>query len=335
MTQSLPFPLITIDDHDVIRQAMLDLELWDADEKIVNVERAGEGNMNSVVRVATDRRSLILKQSRPWVEKYPQIAAPVDRIFAEIDFYTRVSDKPSVSDSMPRMLGWSAELYLMAMEDLGRASDYSDLYQSRQTEALPLDAALAWLAELHAIPVEAGQRELVGNRALRSLNHAHIFEIPLQSPSAIELDAICEGLEQLADEIRADQQIARVASDLGQRYLGTGDHLLHGDFYPGSWLRADGEFRVIDPEFCFSGPIEFDLGVLAAHLVLIGGDGEATVKVGGLYQQLGGTQPDSELLRGFAALEIIRRLIGVAQLPLDASLDQRAEMIGIARAWIG
>ena len=45
----------------------------------VIAELAGEGNMNCVIRVRLPDRSLILKQARPWVEKYPSIAAPVER----------------------------------------------------------------------------------------------------------------------------------------------------------------------------------------------------------------------------------------------------------------
>jgi 5-methylthioribose kinase len=334
MTQSLPFPLVTVDDHDVIRRAMEELELWESGETIEDVQRAGEGNMNSVVRVTSDRRRIILKQSRPWVEKYPQIAAPVERIFAEIDFYSRVAGNRVVSDSMPTMLGSSEELYLMAMEDLGSAGDYSDLYSSRLVDAIPLEQSLTWLAELHSIPVDPVQREGVGNRALRELNHAHIYTIPLQTPAAIDLDSICDGLERLAAETRDDPTIRLKSSELGEVYLGTGEYLLHGDFYPGSWLCADGEFRVIDPEFCFAGPVEFDLGVLAAHRVLIGGDEASIAVVGDTYKRLGGANFELGLLRGFAALEIIRRLIGVAQLPLRASLKERAEMIRIARAWL-
>ena len=47
------------------------------DEVVLEVGRAGDGNMNLTLRVRTGQRSLILKQARPWVEKYPHIAAPV------------------------------------------------------------------------------------------------------------------------------------------------------------------------------------------------------------------------------------------------------------------
>ena len=54
-----------------------------ANESIQEVTRAGDGNMNCAVRVTTTATSFILKQSRPWVEKYPEIAAPVERALRE------------------------------------------------------------------------------------------------------------------------------------------------------------------------------------------------------------------------------------------------------------
>jgi hypothetical protein len=48
------------------------------------------------------------------------------------------------------------------------------------------------------------------------------------------------------------------------------------------------------------------------------------------YQRARGDTLDQSLLSGFFAMEIIRRLIGVAQLSLAADLRQRAKMIEIA-----
>ncbi len=222
----------------------------------------------------------------------------------------------------------------MVLEDLGEASDYSDLYSLRDPQALPLEEAIAWLANLHAIKIQPAERARIGSRLLRELNHEHIFVIPLQTPSAISLDSICQGLEDLAEIVRGDANVLAAAKHLGERYLGSGEQLLHGDFYPGSWLRTIDGLRVIDPEFSFAGPAEFDLGVLAAHRVFVGGGGDSASLISDVYQAAGGKPIDGQLLRGFAAMEIIRRLIGVAQLPLLADQQQRCEMIRIAQRWL-
>ncbi|MFM1879423.1 MAG: hypothetical protein RLZZ241_2289, partial [Bacteroidota bacterium] len=70
------------------------------DERILTVRKAGEGNMNVVLRLTTNSRSLILKQSRPFVQKYPQIPAPVNRIHTEALFYQTV-DAAEIRDYLP------------------------------------------------------------------------------------------------------------------------------------------------------------------------------------------------------------------------------------------
>lgn len=332
--ETAPYDLITVDDSAAVARSLDRLGILDAGERVDALARAGEGNMNLVIRVRTDRRSLILKQSRPWVEKYPHIAAPADRILSEIEFYRLISVHESIRSCMPRMLGADERCRILVLEDLGQASDFSDLYQSQSVESLPLREAIDWLVQLHGVAMDSGCSADLGNRLLLELNHAHIFVIPLENPSAIPLDQVCPGLENLAVRVRGDSTVKAAARRLGSVYLDGGDHLLHGDFYPGSWLRTTERLRIIDPEFTFAGPVEFDLGVLAAHRLLVGGTEDSTDVVASYYAASGGRQIDRSLLNGFAALEIIRRLIGVAQLPLSVDLQRRTDMIEVAGRWL-
>ncbi|MEO1526113.1 MAG: phosphotransferase [Planctomycetota bacterium] len=334
MTQTAPFTLIGTDEPATIESAARKLGLLDSGEQVLGVERAGEGNMNLVLRIETDRRRFILKQSRPWVEKYPQIAAPADRLLAEVDFYERVEPYDELAASMPKLLRSEGSQRLMALEDLGEASDYADLYETRDLDAFPLQEATAWLAKLHAVVLEPPTDE-IGNYELRKLNHAHIFEIPFQTPSAIPLDSVCEGLESVAAEFRQHPLLQTDAEALGKKYLGRGPTLLHGDFYPGSWLRTEAGLRIIDPEFCFAGPREFDLGVLAAHRILVGGNEDSLELVRRTYETSGGTTVEMDLLKQFAGIELIRRLIGVAQLPLNAPLNERTRMLEMGGTLLG
>ena len=332
--QTADFPLISRDEKESVRDAIQLLGLWEFGEVVMKTEIAGEGNMNMVVRVVTTRRHIILKQSRPWVEKYPEIAAPVDRSDAEANFYRLINGHAEVAAQMPRLWAADAGRHLLALEDLGSVSDYSALYATSEVSAMPIREATAWLAKLHAISLPESEREQIGSLELRKLNHQHIFEIPLQQPSVVDLNEVCEGLESLALEIRGWPNLADTCARLGGRYLETGEHLLHGDFYPGSWLRADVGFRVIDPEFTFAGPAEFDLAILAAHCVLCGGGEESLDTVMTEYRAGGGAAVDRDLIASFAAIEIVRRLIGVAQLPLATGIEPRRQMAAIAKTWL-
>ena len=70
--------------------------------------------------------------------------------------------------------------------------------------------------------------------------------------------------------LQGDAAYCKALQSLGALYLENGPCLLHGDFYPGSWVRAGGGVWIIDPEFCFFGPPEFDVGILVGHLLLAG-----------------------------------------------------------------
>ena len=93
-----------------------------ASENIMLVETPGEGNMNVVLRIKTDQRSFIVKQSRPFVQKYKNIAAPVNRIVVEKNFYQAVRDN-AVNAHIPTILGFDAEENLLLLEDLGHCED--------------------------------------------------------------------------------------------------------------------------------------------------------------------------------------------------------------------
>jgi 5-methylthioribose kinase len=95
----------------------------------MTAERAGEGNMNCVVRVRFSNRSLILKQARPWVEKYPSIAAPVERAASEARFYHFAAKSSSVAAMMPRLLDFDECSALLIMEDISPADTLLDCYQ--------------------------------------------------------------------------------------------------------------------------------------------------------------------------------------------------------------
>jgi len=124
---------------------------------------------------------------------------------------------------------------------------------------------------------------------------------------------------------------ARVA-DLGDRYLLDGPCLVHGDFFPGSWLEVDDDIKVIDPEFCYYGDAEFDLGVCLAHLRMANqGFDYAKILLAAYTGRNMEPQFNMELATRYAAVEIMRRILGVAQLPIPETQGFRARLLTSAR----
>jgi len=293
----------------------------------MSLGRAGEGNMNCTVRVTTTARSVIVKQSRPWVEKYPQFAAPGDRVCREAEFYRRVEARPAVAGLMPRVLGFDAEGRVLVLEDLGTASDYTGVYRDGGFSVSEVGLLAAYLRALHEPLEEAGG---LSNREMRELNHAHIFVIPLDRGSGVPLDQVTPGLSQVAAVLQGDRGYCREVERLGREvYLGDGPALVHGDFFPGSLLRTPAGPRVIDPEFGYLGRPEYDAGVFLGHLWLSGHEVPALRAWHGAFTGTRGFE--AALMLQLAGVEIMRRLIGYAQLPLVYGLDRKRELLELSR----
>lgn len=296
------------------------------DESLRFVSKAGEGNMNLTLRLATDRRSFVLKQARPWVEKYPQIPAPDSRALVETAFYEAASTRPTLHEAMPKLLASDPDARVIVLEDLGEAGDFTSLYSGERLSAPDLDALVSYLMALHEPWDELP--DIFVNREMRALNHEHIFRLPLELDNGIDLEAFTPGLQAVSEPLKSDSTYVERVTELGELYLSDGETLVHGDYFPGSWLRIADGVRIIDPEFCFIGPPAFDVGVMLGHLYLADQPEELIERVLSSY---GAEASTTALSRQFAGVEIMRRLIGVAQLPLGYGIAKKRELLELSQ----
>lgn len=296
------------------------------DERVMQVESPGAGNMNVVLRVVTNKRSFILKQSRPFVRKYPDIKAPLERIHVEYRFYRSVKD-PLAQPHFPKIYAYDPSHYLMQMEDLSGCRDMTYWYSEKTIEEDALKKLVDILSVIHG---QDTPREFPVNRTLRELNHQHIFVLPFLEDNGFALDDVQRGLNELSLPYKKDKAIKKVVHEIGAKYLGGGTVLLHGDYYPGSWMSKKNKVYVIDPEFSFVGFPEFDLGVMSAHAIMATADKKYLKAILKEYQ---GTA-DESLVSQVAGIEIMRRLIGLAQLPLERTLEEKEYLLKTARKMV-
>ncbi len=324
--------LFLLDASDIpsLEHFLRSLKVLTASETVHAIARAGEGNMNCTLRVTTNLRTFIVKQSRPWVEKYPQFAAPWDRALREREFYEMVATVPDLAGALPRLLVCEREARLLVFEDLGMGGDYSGTYRGELFQTGEIDALAKFLSRLHGMFEQVEDRPSLPNREMRTLNHAHIFEIPLNPVNGLDLDRLQPGLQRAAEGLKEDTDFCSEVRRLGcEVYLADGPCLLHGDFFPGSFVRTLSGPRVIDPEFCFFGRPEWDAGVFQAHLWLGGQSAALREKFLQAYRSPVGF--DTALMMQLAGVEIMRRLIGYAQLPLSSSLAERKSLLDLSR----
>ena len=296
------------------------------EERLVGAEPAGPAAMNCTLRVRTNARSFILKQSRPWIEKKPEIAAPAERVLVEGHFYTLVLPQQRISGRMPQLLGLYPTSLMMMLEDLMPATDMTNVYSGMGLADSEARHLLDYLSALHSSFRTLDYKSAFENRRMRELNHYQVFELPIVD-NDLRLNQVTPGLSAEAAALKGETDYVAQVRRLGEIYLANGQALLHGDFFPGSWMRAEGGVRVIDPEFCFFGPPEFDVGTMAAHLVF-----SKHPQLGHALKSYAADQDfDWQLASHFAATEIMRRLIGGSQLPYKASLVQKKRHLNLSR----
>ena len=300
-------------------------------ERLLACGKAGEGNMNLVLRLRTDQRTMILKQARPWVEKYAHIEAPWDRSLFEQRFYERVASLPEVAAAMPRLMATDADARVIVMEDLGEAGDFTDLYSGARIKEEEIRALAQYLRVLHEGTRSKPDPELA-NRKMRALNYEHQFVVPLETDSLVDLEIHELWLKEEAGQLRDDGAFCAAVQIAGERYLKEGPCLVHGDYFPGSWLRTDSGPKVIDPEFCFYGDAEYDVGVCLAHLRMSEQDFDfakafLAAYVGSVHE----SRLDMDWVARYAAVEVMRRIIGVAQLPIPPTEGLRARLLKHSR----
>ena len=263
---------------------------------------------------------MILKQSKPYVRKYPHIPAPINRIGFEKAYYSSIETNQVLKSFSPKVLDYLPQSHLLILEDIGLGSDFSFLYSGKNTLYPETVFGLAeYLNALHGLQME----NFPDNSAMKILNHEHIFNFPFEVENGFDLNSIQPGLQEISLIYKRDLELKKALKKLGARYLTNGNTLLQGDFYPGSWLKVESGLKIIDPEFGFLGDKEFDLGVLFAHFDL-GQQSESMKKKFLIEYQ----HPySSALLDQYQGVEILRRLLGIAQLPVALTLDQKKYLL--------
>ena len=332
LSDALPDAFFLSADQPKALQAWMQERGWLTPEQTIDgLEKAGDGNMNCVLRLhLADSGRRIIKQARPWVEKFPDIDAPAERADTEALYYRKTAASPAIAACSPAVLGFDADSHILLLEDLGDGADLSGLYAGEQTLDTATWHALAdYLSALHRTFTRDRCDFLIENKAMRALNGEHIFHFPFRADSGFDPDTVTPGLGALARQCREDPALMAEIGALAERYASNGPTLLHGDFFPGSFLHSTAGVRVIDPEVCVCGDAEFDVGVLLAHLHLAQQPAAVTEGLLARYKAPAGFSMTR--CRQYAGVEVLRRLLGLAQLPLQMDLPSKRTLVERAR----
>lgn len=288
----------------------------------VRVEKCrGEGNINWVRRavVSDGDGSLVVKQARPALEKFPQYEASTDRIVHEARYY-EVVDPFDRDGICPRVLFFDADQRVLGLEDLGDPEPLHEALARGADVGDAVRALAAFLGRVHAGTRDPGLAARFENDEMRRLHGEHIFDLPYR-PNDFPLPP---EVRDRAREIWRDRDLVEVIDAAYERYLRPEGALVHGDVQAGNVLLLPDGPKLLDAEICHVGDPAFDVGILLAHLRLgavargeAGGSNDEEAAAWSVYAEAHGEEgllAFADAAR-YAGIELLRRSIGAARAP--------------------
>lgn len=260
-------------DNETLKDALKQEtnQFSDADWKLVEI---GDGNINRVFRAtAPDGRTCVIKRAQRSANISSSICLNIDR--GELEYAYLQEIARLMPDRVPAVYGYSKKDRAILMQDTAPAYAVlqKEIVQGKQPAFLANQladyVAVAGCAfsdfSLPSVRKKALQKRFV-NPKLCELTETLVFTEPYHPCENNRVSD--ESRDFVAREIYEDPAVSLAAAKLKYRFMNCPQSLIHGDLHFGSVFLGVRDILVFDPEFCFFGPIGYDLGNLLAHFAL-------------------------------------------------------------------
>ncbi len=244
------------------------------DPKQLTVTEVSDGNLNQVF-ICTDRegKSLCIKQSLPYLRVAGK-SWPLKPERAEAEARSFAVGAELSPDSTPGYLGFDAENFVLAMQDLSEWTVWrtalmnGEIHGGAEVDCGRHTARLAVGTSLFGIDPEVLKEQHAAsmNGELCRITEDLVFTEPFM---VHERNKFHDGVAAAVHDIRVNAELLAEVSMLKFDFMTRAEALIHGDLHTGSVMvrhdegsDASGHAKVFDGEFCFYGPVGFDLGAL-------------------------------------------------------------------------
>jgi len=307
----------------------------------IRVEKCGgEGNINWVRRaVGSDGgRSLVVKQARPALERFPEYRVSTERIVFEHRYYETVA--PFDRDGLcPRVLFFDPDERVLGLEDLGDPESLEAALARGADAEAAVRALAGFLGCVHAGTRDPGLAARFANDEMRRLHGDHIFHLPYRPNDFPLPGAVAERARALWE----DRGLVATIDAAYERYLRPEGALVHADVQAGNVLLPPAGPKLLDAEICHVGDPAFDVGILLAHLWLGGltsGRPDAAARqvelAWSVYAEAHGKDglPAFADAARYAGIELLRRSLGAARAPAVQEEAPALAAIEAGLAWV-
>jgi 5-methylthioribose kinase len=249
-------------------------DLLGGDPHSWNVQEVGDGNLNLIFIVKSQKAGVVVKQALPYVrlvgESWP---LPLSR--SHYEHMALTEQAKHAPKLVPKVYHYDRTLAMIVMEYLSahiimrkglvRGIEYP-LFASHIAEFMAQTlfntSALATTAAEHKRRIWS----FADNSELCKITEDLVFTDPYRVAKLNRWTA--PFLDEIAAQFRRDEPLKAAVQRRKLQFMTSAEALIHGDLHTGSIMVTPLDTRVIDPEFAFVGPMGFDVGAVIGNLLI-------------------------------------------------------------------
>jgi len=259
-----------IDNNIKIRNLLL---LENESINKLEVKEIGDGNLNFVYIIKTDKKSIILKQAVPYLRCVGE-DFPLSRIRMTFEIEALKIQKDICPTFVPDIYYSSHEMSIVVMQNLNSHKILRSEMINRVKFPHLSEHISTFLADtlfftsdfyLDSTAKKENVKKFI-NIELCNITENFIFTHPHEDNETNEYNPQLDML--YVKEFRENTKVKLAILEMKYKFMTNAQALLHGDLHSGSIMLNKEETYVIDPEFAFYGPIGFDVGIYLANLIM-------------------------------------------------------------------
>ena len=260
-------------EADVIEYVKAKYPDFFAPEAVLTVKEIGDGNLNYVFRVIEEAtgKSIIVKQAGVSLRISAEMKVSTDRNRIESEIL-QIQDKYAPG-LVPKIYGYDTVMCACAMEDL---SDHALMrYALMRHETFPRFAEdiSTYMVNTLLKTTDVAMEHKEKKAMVKSFINPELCEITedlvLTEPYN-DCNHRNNVFPPIADfvkkELYEDEALKLAVAKIKFEFMNNAQALIHGDLHTGSIFINDVSTKVFDPEFCFYGPMGYDIGNVIGNL---------------------------------------------------------------------
>lgn len=235
-----------------------------------SLEEDGDGFINFVLRVSDGNKKLIVKQARS-TSRRGNFSVSIDRAYYE--YQSMEIRKSIVPEYIPDLYFMDNENHVFVTEDVSHLKIIR--FQLNKGIMFPNFAkqAAEYLAKTHFYTSEYYlDTKSFRDLTIHFMNHKmrDIFDTNAFITKDENHDfgrQMAAKYEPFIKKLLLDEKVILERYKLRSLFITKGEALLHGDFHTSNVFIDQKDMQVIDMEYTFCGPMSYDLGYMASHLL--------------------------------------------------------------------